>query len=194
MVKWIATKSNTEFFSGSSDGRAMWWDTRKLRKPTEILVFDLQTPNEQKIDRAIGIASGDYEANVGTKFMFGLENGIVISGSRKARTPAEKMALRFNAHFGPVLSVDRSGFNPKIFLTVGDCTARVWAEDTKDGCLVSTRYFFFFFQNETFEEIIKRTVKAVSNTNNFIKTLAIERYVYFHLITQYCIFVDIIMN
>ncbi|XP_018406785.1 PREDICTED: dynein intermediate chain 2, axonemal-like [Cyphomyrmex costatus] len=139
-VKWIATKSNTEFFSGSSDGRAMWWDTRKLREPTEVLVFDLQTPNEQKMDRAIGVSSSDYEPSVGTKFMFGLENGIVISGSRKSRTPAEKMALRFNAHYGPVLSVDRSGFNPKIFLTVGDRTVRVWAEDTKDSSLVSTRF------------------------------------------------------
>lgn len=141
MVKWIATKSNTEFFSGSSDGRAMWWDTRKLREPTEVLVFDLQVPNKPEMDRAIGVASADYEPSVGTKFMFGLENGIVISGSRKARTPAEKMALRFNAHYGPVLSVDRSGFNPKIFLTVGDCTASVWAEDTKDSSLVSTRFF-----------------------------------------------------
>jgi len=146
VVKWIATKNNTEFFSVSSDGRAMWWDTRKLRAPIEILVFDLQTPNEPKMDQAIGVASADYEPSVGTKFMFGLENGIVISGSRKARTPAEKMALRFKAHYGPVLSVDRSGFNPKIFLTVGDYTARVWAEDTKDGSLVSTRYFFFPFK------------------------------------------------
>lgn len=124
----------------------MWWDTRKLREPTEILVFDLQTPNEPNMDRAIGVASGDYEPSVGTKFMFGLENGIVISGSRKARTPAEKMALRFDAHYGPVLSVDRSGFNPKIFLTVGDRTARIWTEDTRDDSLVSTRYLFFSFE------------------------------------------------
>ncbi|XP_029665154.1 dynein intermediate chain 3, ciliary-like [Formica exsecta] len=140
VVKWIATKSNTEFFSGSSDGSAMWWDTRKLRRPTEILMFDLQMPNEPNMDRAIGVASADYEPSVGMKFMFGLENGVVISGSKKARTPAEKLALRFNAHYGPVLSVDRSGFNPKIFLTVGDCTSRVWAEDTKDDSLVSTRF------------------------------------------------------
>ncbi|XP_011642622.1 uncharacterized protein LOC105430657 [Pogonomyrmex barbatus] len=140
VLKWIATKSNTEFFSGSSDGRAMWWDTRKLRGPTEVLVFDLQMPNEPEMDRAIGVASADYEPSVSTKFMFGLENGIVISGSRKAKTPAEKMALRFNAHYGPVLSVDRSGFNPKIFLTIGDCTGRIWAEDTKDSYLVSTRF------------------------------------------------------
>ncbi|XP_018351598.1 PREDICTED: dynein intermediate chain 3, ciliary-like [Trachymyrmex septentrionalis] len=139
-VKWIATKSNTEFMSGGLDGRAMWWDTRKLREPTEILVFDLETPNEQKMDRAIGVSSGDYEPIVGTKFMFGLENGIVISGSKKSRTPAEKMALRFDAHYGPVFSVDRSDFNPKIFLTVGDRTVRVWAEDNKDSCLISTRF------------------------------------------------------
>ncbi|XP_020281001.1 dynein intermediate chain 3, ciliary-like isoform X1 [Pseudomyrmex gracilis] len=139
-VKWIATKSNTEFFSGSTDGRAMWWDTRKLRSPTEILVFDLLTPNTPVMDRAIGVTSADYEPSVGTKFMFGLENGIVISGSRKAKTPAEKLALRFDAHYGPVLSVDRSGFHPKIFLTVGDCTARIWTEETKDDSLVTTRF------------------------------------------------------
>ncbi|EGI61970.1 Dynein intermediate chain 2, axonemal [Acromyrmex echinatior] len=140
VVKWISTKSNTEFYSGSSDGCAMWWDTRKLREPTEVLVFDLQAPNEQRIDRAIGVSSSDYESSVGTKFMFGLENGIVISGSKRARTPTEKMALKFNAHYGPVLSVDRNGFNPKIFLTIGDNTVRIWAEDTKDSSLLSTRF------------------------------------------------------
>jgi len=153
VIKWIATKNNTEFFSGSSDGRAMWWDTRKLRRPTEILVFDLQVPNEPDMDRAIGVASADYEPSVGMKFMFGLENGVVISGSKRARTPAEKLALRFNAHYGPVLSVDRSSFNPKIFLTVGDCTARLWAEDTKDDSLVSTRYFSFIW-----DEIIGKNI------------------------------------
>lgn len=119
----------------------MWWDTRKLREPTEILVFDLQTPNEQQMDRAIGVSSANFESSVSAKFMFGLDNGVVISGSRKSRTPAEKLAWSFDAHYGPVLSVDRNGSNPKIFLTVGDCTARVWAEDTKDSGLVSTRYF-----------------------------------------------------
>ncbi|XP_014473596.1 PREDICTED: dynein intermediate chain 2, axonemal-like [Dinoponera quadriceps] len=139
-VNWITTKNNTEFFSGSVDGRAMWWDTRKLREPTEILVFDLQTPNEPQMDRAIGVSSANFESSVSAKFMFGLENGIVISGSRKARAPAEKLAWTFNAHHGPVLSVDRNRFNPKIFLTSGNGTARIWAEDTKDGNLVSTRY------------------------------------------------------
>lgn len=124
-------------------------------------MFDLQMPNEPNMDRAIGVASADYEPSVGTKFMFGLENGVVISGSKKARTPAEKLALRFNAHYGPVLSVDRSGFNPKIFLTVGDCTSRVWAEDTKDGSLVSTRYFYFIWE-ETIEKNIWTTKIATS--------------------------------
>lgn len=123
----------------------MWWDTRNLRKPIEVLVFDLQTPNQPEMDRAIGVLSTDYEPSVGTKFMFGLENGIVVSGSRKARTPAEKIALKFNAHFGPVFSVDRSSYNPKLFLTIGDGMARVWAEDTKEGSLASTKYFFFFY-------------------------------------------------
>lgn len=117
----------------------MWWDTRKLRQPTEILVFDLQTPNEPQMDDAIGISSADFEPSVSAKFLFGLENGVVISGSRKARTPAEKLAWSYDAHRGPVFSVDRNGSSPKIFLTVGDHIARVWAEDIKDNSLVSTR-------------------------------------------------------
>ncbi|KAG7210503.1 hypothetical protein KM043_012024 [Ampulex compressa] len=139
-VKWLPTKSNTEFFSTSTDGQAIWWDTRKLKGPTELLVFDLQTPNQPSIDRAIGVSSLDFGPMVGTQFMFGMENGIVISGSRKSRTNAEKLALRFNAHYGPVVSVDRNVFSPKIFMTVGDWTSRIWALDTKEANLVSTEF------------------------------------------------------
>ncbi|XP_076680480.1 dynein axonemal intermediate chain 2-like [Andrena cerasifolii] len=139
-VKWLPTKSNTEFFSTSSDGRAMWWDTRWLQQPTEILMFDLENPNEPRIGRAIGVSCLNFGPMVGTKFMFGMDNGVILTGSRRAKTNAEKLAVKFPAHYGPVLSVDCNVFNPSVFLSVGDWTARVWAEDTREGNLVSTVY------------------------------------------------------
>ncbi|XP_014601249.1 PREDICTED: dynein intermediate chain 2, axonemal-like [Polistes canadensis] len=138
-VKWIYTKTNTEFFSSSWDGQALWWDTRNLHHPTEQLIFDLENPNEPLMERSIGISSANFEPSMSTKFMFGLQNGIVVSGSRKVKTNAEKLSMRFNTHNGSVLSVDRNVFNPKVFMTVGKGTTRIWAEDTREGSLITIR-------------------------------------------------------
>ncbi|XP_017758643.1 PREDICTED: LOW QUALITY PROTEIN: uncharacterized protein LOC108549659 [Eufriesea mexicana] len=127
-------------FLSSTDGCAMWWDTRWLREPTEILMFDLEYPNDPDMDRSIGVSCVNFGPMVGTNFMFGLENGQVLTGSRKMRTNSEKLAVRFETHFGSVRSVDRNIFNPSIFLTVGDWRARIWAEDTREGSLVSTPF------------------------------------------------------
>ena len=134
------SKSNSEFFTGSSEGRIMWWDIRKLREPTEILIIDLDNTKEPNVESAIGVTSLNYEPSMGTKFLLGTENGVIISGSRKSKTTTDKLALRFNGHFGPVYNVDRNPFNPKYILSVGDWTSRIWAEDTKEGTLVATRY------------------------------------------------------
>ncbi|KAK2575145.1 hypothetical protein KPH14_008862 [Odynerus spinipes] len=138
-VKWVSTKTNTEFFSSSWDGQALWWDTRNLRQPIEQLIFDLDNPNDPSMEHSIGVASSNFEPAMSTKFMFGLQNGIVISGSRKVKTNSEKLSLRFPAHSGPVVSVDRNVFIPKLFLSVGDSSIRIWAEDTREGSLMSIR-------------------------------------------------------
>ncbi|XP_031774950.1 dynein intermediate chain 3, ciliary-like isoform X1 [Apis florea] len=139
-VKWIPSKTNTEFFSTSYDGCAMWWDTRSLKQPTEVLIVDLEDPNHPQINRAIGISSVNYLPMIGTKFMFGLDNGIIISGSKKARTNAEKLSVRFDAHSELVKAVDRSTFTPSLFLSVGDWRVRIWMEDTREEGLISTRF------------------------------------------------------
>ncbi|XP_076657429.1 dynein axonemal intermediate chain 2 [Halictus rubicundus] len=139
-VKWLPSKSNTEFFSTSLDGCALWWDTRWLREPVEKVMMDLEKPNEPSMDRAIGISCLNFGPVVGTKFMLGMDNGIVVVGSRKAKTNAEKMAVKFAAHFGPVFAVDRNVLNPSIFMSTGDWTVKIWAEDTREGNLVSTLY------------------------------------------------------
>lgn len=107
-VRWVSSKSNTEFFSTSTDGRAMWWDTRWLQHPTEVIVFNLENLNEPDMDRAVGVSCLNFGPVVGTKFVFGMDNGVLLTGSKKAKTNMEKVSSRFPAHFGPVVSVDRS--------------------------------------------------------------------------------------
>uniref|UniRef100_A0A0C9RU86 Dnai2 protein n=1 Tax=Fopius arisanus TaxID=64838 RepID=A0A0C9RU86_9HYME len=137
---WINSKTNSEFFSASTGGIIHWWDIRKLRQPTDSLIMDLENPLRGDVVRAIGVSALQFEATMGTKFMAGMENGVVVSGTRKGKNPVEKLALRFNCHYGPVVGIDRNPFSTKNFLTIGDWSARIWSEDTREGNLVSTRH------------------------------------------------------
>ncbi|XP_071857511.1 dynein axonemal intermediate chain 2 isoform X1 [Bombus fervidus] len=137
-VLWINSKTSTEFFSASKDGQIMWWDIRKLQMPTETLVIDLCKPDDQNIDKATGISALQFEPSMGTRFMCGLENGIVISGNRKGKTSSEKIATRFKAQYGPIISLERNPTFVKNFLTVGDWTTRIWSEDCKESCIAWT--------------------------------------------------------
>uniref|UniRef100_A0A8D0YGC7 Dynein axonemal intermediate chain 2 n=2 Tax=Sus scrofa TaxID=9823 RepID=A0A8D0YGC7_PIG len=74
-----------------------------------------------------------------TKFMVGTEQGIVISCNRKAKTQAEKIVCTFSGHHGPVYALQRNPFYPKNFLTVGDWTARIWSEDSRESSIMWTK-------------------------------------------------------
>lgn len=112
---------------------------RNLRQPSETLIMDIENPQRADEVRSIGVSSLQYETTMGTKFLCGMENGIVISATRKGKNPVEKLSMRFDCHNGPVVTVTRNPFSTKNFLTIGDWTARIWAEDTKEGNLMSTR-------------------------------------------------------
>jgi len=71
--------------------------------------------------------------------MVGTEQGIVIACNRKAKTPAEKITSTYSGHHGPVYALARNPFCPKIFLTVGDWTARIWSEEIKESSIMWTK-------------------------------------------------------
>ena len=74
-----------------------------------------------------------------TKFMVGTEQGIVISCNRKGKTPAEKIVCTFSDHHGPIYALQRNPFYPQNFLTVGDWTARIWSEDSRESSIMWTK-------------------------------------------------------
>jgi dynein intermediate chain 2, axonemal len=71
--------------------------------------------------------------------MAGCESGAILSCNRKAKNPADRVAAAFYGHHGPVYGLQRHPFAAKYFLSVGDWTVRIWADDSKQP-LVTTRY------------------------------------------------------
>ena len=137
---WISSKANTEFFSCSTDGMVLWWDIRFIKKPTESLVMDLEQPNRADVYKAIGITALQFEQTMSSRFLAGTENGLVVNVNRRGSNPVEKLAMRFQCYVGPVVAIDRNPVYTKNFLTIGNWSAKVWADDTKEGNLLSTKY------------------------------------------------------
>ncbi|XP_067208130.1 dynein intermediate chain 3, ciliary-like isoform X4 [Linepithema humile] len=66
---WTAAKTNTKFFSGSTGDTIRWWDIRKLRQPTEMLVMNLDNPLRADISEAIGVTALQYELTISNRFL-----------------------------------------------------------------------------------------------------------------------------
>ncbi|NXH44018.1 DNAI2 protein, partial [Dicaeum eximium] len=136
---WLPSRTGTECFSGSTDGQVLWWDIRKMSQPSEKLILDITRQDQLK--DALGAISLDFAPTMPTKFLVGTEQGIIISCNRDAKTPPEKIANIFRSHIGAVYRVTRSPFFPKVFLTVGDWTARIWTEELMDSSsIMETKY------------------------------------------------------
>ncbi|XP_065708628.1 dynein axonemal intermediate chain 2 [Patagioenas fasciata] len=135
---WLQSKTGTDCFSASTDGQVLWWDIRKLSEPTETLVLDVT--RKGLLENALGAVSLEFEPTLPTKFMVGTEQGIVIAGNRKAKSPLEKIAGTYSGHLGPIYALSRNPLYPKIFLTVGDWTARIWSEEAKESSIMWTKY------------------------------------------------------
>lgn len=138
-ILWMQTKTGTECFTASSDGQVYWWDTRKgFSEPVDSLVLD--PTKKLDINNALGATVIEYESTMPTKFMVGSEQGSIISCNRKAKTPADKIAALYNTHSGPIYALERNPFSPKVFLSVGDWTTRIWSEDIKESSIIATKY------------------------------------------------------
>ncbi|KAM3955366.1 LOW QUALITY PROTEIN: dynein intermediate chain 3, ciliary-like [Aphomia sociella] len=137
-VLFINSKSGLEFFSSGPDGACKWWDIRNLNEPTDEMIIDVvkSSSDVQTMANANGVTILEYEPTIPTRFMVGTENGLVIGGNRKGKTPMEKLPAKFDAHLGPVWSVERNPGFLKNFLTVGDYTARIWSEDCRESAIV----------------------------------------------------------
>jgi len=142
-VLWMQTKTGNDCFTASSDGQVFWWDVRKgLHEPVESLILD--PTKKLDISNALGATVLEYESTMPTKFMVGTEQGSIISCNRKAKTAADKIAALYHTHSGPIYALERNPFSPKVFLTAGDWTSRIWSEDIKESSIIATKYHDYY--------------------------------------------------
>lgn len=91
---WFASKTNSEFFTGSNEGQIMWWDIRKIDKPMEKMFLAPIKTDTGKLERAFAISALDSDPSIATKYMAGTENGILFTCNRKGKTMAEKITSK----------------------------------------------------------------------------------------------------
>ncbi|KAF0770257.1 dynein intermediate chain 3, ciliary-like isoform X1 [Aphis craccivora] len=146
-LEWIQSKTNSEFLTGSSDGQIIWWDTRNLSEPTDVLVLDLlkteadDDPEWIQWGRAHGVTCLDYNFSIPIRFMIGTSTGNVFDGNRKGRTTSEKLQFTYKCHAGPVYSVQRNPAYLKNFLTIGDWQVKIWSEEVKESPIIWTKHY-----------------------------------------------------
>ena len=135
-IFWISNKAGNLCASVSTDGQMLWWDTRRLGEPTDKL--QLKTPN----GTVLGGSSMAYNTEAGpTKYLVGTEQGTVLSINLRNKKDGGIVVYDEGPgkHHGPIYSIERNPLHTKFFLTVGDWTARVWAEDLKTP-IMTTKY------------------------------------------------------
>lgn len=162
-VFWIQSKTNNQFASVSTDGRMLWWDTRKLSEPTdEVSLTDGNA-------RVLGGTSMEYNIEAGpAKYLVGTEQGIVLSMNMKKKGSGGKgdacqaMDTGPGKHHGPIYTIQRNPIHPSNYMTVGDWGVRFWTEKNKTpimqtpysktyltgGCWSPTRAGLFFVSRQ----------------------------------------------
>nr|XP_027213979.1 dynein intermediate chain 3, ciliary-like [Penaeus vannamei] len=138
-LTWMAHKTRSELFTVSTDGRVLWWDTRKLSQPTDTLVLDPLREDPPNISKALSATCVEYEVTMPTKLMVATEQGQVVACNRRARSPPDRISMIYNAHIAPIYAIQRNPFFLKNFMTVGDWTIKLWAEDFKESPFLWTK-------------------------------------------------------
>ncbi|CAK1596165.1 unnamed protein product [Parnassius mnemosyne] len=132
------SRTNTQFFTGSLDGKCLWWDTRNLSVPLDQLSMSIKFPVEESSE---GVSCLEFDRGIPTKFLCGTESGLVINVNRMGRTRSEILTSYWEAHTGPVRAIHRSTCTLRMFITCGDWTVRIWSEEVRSAPIIVTKPF-----------------------------------------------------
>lgn len=132
-IRYIYSRTHTDFFTGSPDGQCLWWDLRNLSAPFDQLPMSIRIPHtdQPNLSNAESVSFLEYDYGLPTKFLCGTNSGLVINVNRMGKTYSEKLVSYWNAHNGPVQAVHRSTCTFRVFLTCGDYTVRIWSEEVR---------------------------------------------------------------
>ncbi|CAG0921217.1 unnamed protein product [Notodromas monacha] len=120
---------------GMDKGQVCWWDIR--RGPVPVETTPVHVSHTEPVYSLTWINSKQ-----GTEWFTAANDGKVSKVAlctRKAKNPAERILNVYGAHAGPVYAVQRNPSALKNFLTIGDWSAKIWAEDVRDSAIISTK-------------------------------------------------------
>jgi len=135
-ISFVQSRTGNECCSVSTDGLMLWWDVRNLDQgPTDQFVL------EDPVTKVhYSCTSLSYRPDAGaTRYLVGTEQGMSLLVERKAKKDAKSQksfkstygTIGRLGHHGPVYTIARNPFAPKLYLTVGDWSTRLWSEDIK---------------------------------------------------------------
>uniref|UniRef100_A0A2H1V1M6 SFRICE_030815 n=1 Tax=Spodoptera frugiperda TaxID=7108 RepID=A0A2H1V1M6_SPOFR len=138
---FIHSRTQSEFFTGSSDGQCLWWDLRNLSHPLDQLPMSVRYRASEKpgLNNAEGVSALEFDHGLPTKFLCGTETGLVINANRMGRSHSDILVSYWNAHDGSIQAVERSPCTFRMFLTCGDYTVKVWSEEVRTEPIIVAR-------------------------------------------------------
>jgi len=134
------TKTGHECVSVSTDGYAYYWDTRKL-KEDRIESLKITDVNSEGKQVHVGATTLENSSEAATKYVIGTEQGTIVVANKRPKKEVEIISRlgSDNRHLGPIYSISRNMQFPKVFMSVGDWSAKLWMDDLKTP-LIKTRY------------------------------------------------------
>lgn len=141
---YTQSRTHSEFFTGSPDGQCLWWDIRNLSNPIDQLPMSvkLEPSEEPNLSNSEGVSSLQFDRGLPTKFLCGTESGLVINANRMGRSHSEILTCYWNAHSGPVRTVERSPCTLRMFITCGDWTVRIWSEEVRSAPIIVSKPYY----------------------------------------------------
>ena len=115
-----------------------WWDIRNFEKAKEEFIVDVENKDPKSLgsyiwytlrdwlsiifkgdkEKALTVSCLEYEHTIPAKFMIGTDQGVALGCSRKAKCQAEYILSSFEAHYGPIRSLQRNPCYTKVKLFI----------------------------------------------------------------------------
>lgn len=119
-VFWTQSKTGNNCTSVSTDGRMLWWDTRRLGEPIDEAFL---TPSPAKDASLYGGSAMEFSMEAGpTKFLVGTEQGVVLNlntrNKKKGSTGIQEYDTGVGRHHGPIVSIQRNPVHSEWLISI----------------------------------------------------------------------------
>ncbi|CAL1272394.1 unnamed protein product [Larinioides sclopetarius] len=107
-----------------------------MSKPLQSMSFDQDTDSSNP-SNVYNITCIEYDPTLPHRFMLGTEQGMMLSCNRKFKDQSEIISSVYNTEMGPILTIQRNMFFPKLFASCSTWGVKVWSEDLSSSPMLN---------------------------------------------------------